>query len=136
MGGQVIYIWSEIERAGDYLVQLIHSSRTRIEAVEREMIDHMASVSPEGQKNLTAARRIVGALERRLEILNSYLYKGAQADLYSAYKLLSSPLVLPNDCVNKLISEADIPPIPPAEIKPMLEQLLNRISLQRKQRVF
>ncbi|MFN8392569.1 MAG: hypothetical protein U0136_19910 [Bdellovibrionota bacterium] len=136
MGGQVIHIWSEIERSADHLIRMITASRSKIELIESEMIDRMAVVSAEGQRNLTAARRIVGALERRLDKLNNHLGSGAPSDITAAFKLLGSPLQVPNDCVNKLISEASMEPIAVEDIEPTLNRLLLAITPQRKRQLF
>jgi hypothetical protein len=130
--GQVVHIFSEIERGADHLAHLIAIARGRIELIEREMIDHLAIVDADGQKSISTVRRIIGALEQRLDKLNQYLHDNSHVELAAAFRLLSSPLVIPNDFVNKLISEENIEPIPVAEIQPVLNHLLTSIKIQRR----
>jgi len=129
-------LWLEVERSAGQLVRIIASTRARIASIERDMIDHFATVSSEGQRNLSTARRILTAVEKRLNTINSYIQHGSEIDLQAAVKLASTPLILPNDSMTKLISEADIPPIEPANIQPTLEQLLSRITVEKKRVVF
>ncbi len=134
MESQYLNLWSEIEKAADHLVRLITTTRVQLAQVEHEMIDHLAVVSQDGHRSLGTAQRIVAALEKRVHLINSFLQHGTEADLRAAIKVAASALVLPNDCMSKLISEADHAPIEPAGIKPTLDKLLSRIVLS-KQRV-
>ena len=123
----------QIERSAEYLLRLIGVSRKRIRDIESQMIDHLAVVTGDSQKRLTAARRIIAALEKQLDTINNFLRTGSESDLFAAHKMVTRPLILPNDSVNKLISEADIEPIPPKEIQPTLEKLLTSITIQKRQ---
>ena len=129
-------LWLEVERSAGQLVRIIASTRARITSVERDMIDHFASVSSEGQRNLSAVRRILSAVEKRLNTINSFIQHGSEEDLRAAVKLANTPLILPNDSMTKLITEGEIPPIEPANIQPTLEDLLSRITVQKKRVVF
>lgn len=128
-------LWTEVERFADQLVKIITSSRVRIAIIESDMIDHLAAVSPDGQRSLTTARRLLSAMEKRLTTINSCIQHAGEEDLKAAIRTARSPLVLPNDSVNKLISEADIPPIDPANLKPMMDSLLARIVVKKPQKV-
>ena len=132
MNSQFPSLWTEVERSADHLVRLITSSRAKISIVESEMIDHLASVSQDCQKSLTTARRLLAAMENRLNTINSFLQHATEDDLRAAIRTARSPLVLPNDSINKLISEADIAPIEPANLKPIMDSLLARIVIKKQ----
>lgn len=136
MNSPIPSLWNEVERASDQLVRLITSSRARIAVIESDMIDHLAAVSSDGQRSLTTARRVLMAVEKRLSVINSCLQHGSEEDLRRAIRTARSPLVIPSDSINKLISEADIAPVEPANIKPLMDQLLSRIVVRKQRIVF
>jgi len=129
-------LWSQVERAADQLVRVITGFRVQILEIERDMIDRLAAVSPEGQKCLSAARRIVNAVEKRLNTMNTYLQHGTEADLRAALKISQMPLVLVNDPMTALISDDTLPPIDPAKLQPTLENLLSRVVVKKQKIVF
>ena len=129
-------LWSQVERAADHLVRIITGFRVQILEIERDMIDRLAAVSPEGQKCLSAARRILGAVETRLNTMNRYIQHGTEADLRAALRLSQMPLVLVHDPMTTLITDDALPPIDPAKLQPTLEGLLARVVVQKKRVVF
>ncbi len=136
MNSANVGLWTEVERAADQLVRVITTTRVKLTSIERDVIDRMASVSQDGQRCLSAARRILRAVETRLNTINSYIQHGSEGDLRAAARLAHAPLILSNDSVNKLISEDDIPPIELGSVQPTLEHLLARIVVQKQRVVF
>ena len=129
-------LWAQVERAADQLVRVITGFRIQILEIERDMIDRLAAVNAEGQKCLSAARRIVNAVEKRLNTMNTYLQHGTEADLRAALKISQMPLILANDPMSALISEDALPPIDPAKLQPTLENLLSRVVVKKQRMAF
>ncbi len=116
------------------LVHVTATYRPRLVAIERHVIDHMAMISADGQRCLTVVRRILAAVEERLDALSKELSTGTDEAVRAALQLAISPIILKNDSLNKLITEAELPPISPIELKNVLETLLSKIQVKRRPR--
>lgn len=122
-------LWDQVDRACNRLVTVVVKARGRIYELERSLMNQLSQLSPEGHKALSQAKRLLLAIDKRFNAVNELLRYSSRENLELALKILNSPLELPNDAVNCLISEAPTPPIEASRISDKMDSLLKRASL-------
>jgi hypothetical protein len=121
-----------IHRHGQALSDLITESKSRLTAVQSQMMDRMLSTSPEYTNSVVDVRRIIGALESRLDKLLEYGKDPSSALMIKARKLINEELIIPCDAINALISSQDLPSLPPEQWEITLDRLLTRAEKHLK----
>jgi hypothetical protein len=106
-------------------IELINKSRDRMHDVERLMENRIHLISSDTIKAHINAKRIIGALERRLERVRDLVATSNIPELAKALRLLESDLVVPSDTMNTLIGTDQIPSVASGKIKTTLERLLS-----------
>jgi hypothetical protein len=121
-----------IHRHTKALSDLITESKSRLMAVQSQMMDRMLSTSPEYTNSVVDVRRIIGALESRLDKLLEYSEDPRSALMIKARKLVKEELIIPCDAVNALISSQELPSLTPEQWEPTLDRLLTRAEQHLK----
>ncbi len=121
-----------VHRHGKALSDLIRESKSRLVAVQSQMIERMLSTSPEYTNSVVDVRRIIGALESRLEKLLDYSEDPRSGRMLKVRTLIQEDLIIPCDAVNALISSGELPSLPPEQWEPTLDRLLTRAETHLK----
>ena len=116
----------------DRLAGLIAVNQRRIEEIEKEMLRQVGTVSAEGMRRLHATKRIVAALEQRLDDVRELLTKGGSADLTAAKTLIESKLVVADNPMTTLITADPLPPIQSHDLERSLNSLMSGIRVVRR----
>ncbi|MFN8388696.1 MAG: hypothetical protein U0136_00225 [Bdellovibrionota bacterium] len=120
----------------DYLSLVIATSRQKIVAIEAQMSSKLGSLSPEGSRALLQVRRIISAVEGRLDRLTAALNESTDTAIYGAVKLTLQEIAVPHDAVHALITEAPPPPINPQTLQHTLSSLFAKMKFTRAERSF
>lgn len=115
----------EIHVHGHMIAVLIRDSKERIQRLDTMAADRMHLIDGKVFKAMTNARRIIGALENRLERLKGLTVPSNTPSLIKARSLICSDLVIPCDAVNALLSSEELPALQPVEWQPTINKLLD-----------
>lgn len=122
----------EIIAQADRLAGLIAVNLRRIDEIEKEMLRQVGSVSADGMRRLHTSKRIVSALEQRLDSVRELLTKGGEHDLRAAKSLLDSRLVVADNPMTTLITADPLPPIQSHDLERALNSLMSGIRVVRR----
>lgn len=106
------------------LVRLIQYSKERILGIENATHLHIHLFDSSFTASLMNSRRIVAALEDRIESLKTYMLSPDPANTKKAAELIRSDLIMPCDAMNAVLSAENIPPLPAERIQQELEGIL------------
>lgn len=123
---------SAVMEISNSLLELIKNSREKTIIIEQQLLKNPSSGLSGMSKNLSTARRIIQALELRLEQMNVHIKESSLDSLKLAYNLSLSRLSMSNDTINKLITEEDLRPIEANKITSTIDFLLNNILVEKK----
>lgn len=115
----------EIHAYAVELVRLIQYSKERILAIENATHLHIHLFDSSFAASLMNSRRIVAALEYRIEKLKTYMLSPDPVNTRKAAELLRSDLVMPCDAMNAVLSAENIPSLPAERIQQELESILS-----------
>ncbi|MBP9838151.1 MAG: hypothetical protein KBC84_05505 [Proteobacteria bacterium] len=131
---EIELLWEGIEEGANNIIKTIKQFRDRVAYIEQQVVINMKPVVSNGTKNLSTAIRILNALEARLEQINDILANANENSFKQAFTICRSKLALPNDSVNKLLTEETIAPIELSAINTILEELLSNVLLDESMR--
>jgi hypothetical protein len=117
-----------IEEIHAYAVELVHliqCSKERILAIENATHLHIHLFDSSFAASLMNSRRIVAALEHRIEKLKIYMLSPDPVNTRKAAELLRSDLIMPCDAMNAVLSTENIPSLPADGIQQELESILS-----------
>lgn len=134
MDSQTLLLREKVLTHADYLAATIAHSKNRISDIEYGFQSNLGALPTEGSKKLLQARRIVTALERRLDEITSILNETGQSGVHNAFRLTQCAIRVPNDAIHALITEAPLPDINPLTARKDLESLLGSIHLHERKR--
>ncbi len=117
------------------IIELINSSRKEIYEIEKLVVSNLNMTVHGGSKNLSTARRIIQALENRLDKIQELTREPTLDNLKNAYNMAFSKLCLTNDTLNKLITEDDIQPIEVNKIKTTIDHLLDNVIVKKQKKI-
>ena len=100
---------------------LLTRSKDRMVLLEESMRDRVHLVDSDLLKSLIRAKRIIGALEKRIEQLHAC---AASGNLRQGALLLNAELEVPSDTVHALMESEAIAPLPSHKWAQSLEKLL------------
>jgi hypothetical protein len=112
----------------DYLASVIANTRRKVQVLEEEMNARQGGFNAESGKALLEMRRIIAALEMRLDLLTAALERNTESAIYKAAKLTLTEIPIPNDAVHALITEAPTPPLNPQLLQHTLNKLIAKAS--------
>lgn len=116
----------------DRLAGLIAVNARRVDEVEREMVRQVNSVSGDGMRRIHLAKRIVVALEKRLDEVRKLLSSEVPSDIDKACLVLDRPIAVPDDPMTTLITAERLAPIPVADLERTLNSLMSGVRVVRK----
>lgn len=112
--------------------EFISESMAMIEELTPIMAAHTGVVSRRAVDCLSTAKKIVAALERRVDETQELLQTKRKSDVIEAYDLLGRSLSITESRYDSLIDADPIPPLDPAEISATLSRLVQTIHAELK----
>ncbi len=131
MNAQALVLRDKVLAHSDHLSVAVAKALNRIGDIQQDMHQTLGSLSADAGRKLLQARRMIGALERRLDELTVLLTEGTEDSVYSAFRLAQAPIPVPHDAVNALLTEQPLPPINPLSARRDIEVLLNSITFTK-----
>ena len=116
------------------LVGLVRSSEERLRYSESLIVNQISQTTSASINAVNASRRIIRALQKRLNKIDALLAQKDQTSLEEAKHLIRKDLVVASDPIHALVSEQPIPPIKSTEWRPVLEQLFSVVEKAIQQR--
>lgn len=105
--------------------QLVKEMASRINSLELIMGDRLYLANQTVNCNLILARRVIRAIQSRMNELEALTTLPSPENIASAYALACSSLEVPKDVINDLFDSKDLKPIPAADWARMLDSLLS-----------
>lgn len=119
--------------AADLLFRTITRYRPLLSQFESDRDWLYGQLTHDANTTLLLVRKIMKAAEIRLDEITTALSKPEEIGEVELVRRARSPLVLPMDRLNSLISEKVEPPVPLATLDERLATLLRRLDLEAKQ---
>ena len=114
--------------------RLIAFNKDQFSKIEDALGGRMARMTPRGSQSLTRAKKIVAALEQRLEEVGQMMKGNGKVGLFQAHQQMSDKLYINDNCLNSVISIDPIEPLSPFEWPTTLERLVERVHLEMRQK--
>jgi len=122
-----------IREKADLQAQMIHEivgpSRERLSRIQAE-ISIRTTIDGGAMKNLSAAQRVVDALDKRLNIIVTLISSEDSDDLLRADELVDSHLDIPSSSLHATTDADKIPALEPTLWRDTVEMLLNQVESQ------
>ncbi|MCB0343828.1 MAG: hypothetical protein KDD66_01855 [Bdellovibrionales bacterium] len=120
--------WQQLQVEADKLTNLIRVSRDKLVDLDGKIMKNMSRMTSAETNALISARRIVRALETRLQELNAFLLYRAGNTVEQAEELMRKNLVIPSDPMTTVLDATPIRPLRPSDWKGTLEALFSRVE--------
>lgn len=104
---------------------LLDNSKAKITELEASMLRHVGGMTRRAVDCIGIAKKIIRALEKRVDEVSHLLETSRSSDIIEAYELLYRPLVVHESCCDALIDSDPIPAIDPNEWAPTLTRLFS-----------
>lgn len=125
-------LMADIRSARDRLAWLVLKSKQRISVFESGMIEKLQRMTSTGVRSLIAAKRIVNALEERLQQLDGVLATNDPTRLNDAIECLRTPLLIPDDTLSSIMDAQPMPPLLPDDWERTLQSHLNNLGRRKE----
>ncbi len=109
---------------------LIQNSITKMREVEPTMLAHQGVIGRKGVDCLSSAKKIIRALEARLDEVSTLLRTRHKSDVLEACELMHKPLIVRESCFESLIDSDPIPALEPEDWAPALGRLFSTINIE------
>ncbi len=120
--------WQLLQNEADKLTKLINVSRNKLVELDGKVMKNMTRITSGETNALISARRIVRALEARLQELNAFLLYRAANTVNEAENLLKKNLIIPSDPMTTVLDSSPIRPLRPSDWQNTLEALFSRVE--------
>ena len=126
-------ILARISAQEKQIVGVLNDARNRVRTIERLMENRIHLIGSDIIKSHLNAKRIIAALEARLDRVHALCRASENRDLIRAYRLLNADLHVQADAVNTLISAEELPPLPLQNLALAVDELLRRAETALQQ---
>ncbi len=123
-------LYEEIVSQAKAYDQLLIEAKAMIAELTPLMANHTGVVSRRAVDCLSIAKKIIAALEARLEEVASLLQSQKQQDIIEAYELMSKNLAVTDTRYDTLIDSDPIPAFEASDIGPTLSRLVQAIHTE------
>lgn len=120
--------WQTLQGEAEKLANLIRFSRNKLTELDAKVMKNMPRMTSTETNALISARRIVRALETRLQELNAFLLYRAGNTVADAENLIKQNLIIPSDPLTTVLDAAPIRPLRPSDWRGTLEALFARVE--------
>lgn len=104
---------------------LLENSKAKVSELEKLMLRHVGGMTRRAVDCIGIAKKIIRALEKRLDEVSHLLDTARSSDIIDAYDLLYRPLIVHESCCDALIDSDPIPAVDPTEWAPTLTRLFS-----------
>ncbi len=118
----------DVKRQIKELANFTESAKVRIRGLQTNTQTYDAIVRPRDKAALATANRILSAIDRRIDKVEEMINSRSSIKTIDAYELLNEDLSVIEDCVESLIGDDPIPPLPPEEWIPSVVTLLESVD--------
>lgn len=127
---------SSLDATVELLNATVKDYRFALQHIETEMIDHFGHLTPEGQRAMTIARRMLDVIEQRLAILAKHTFFNSLHELRQTEELARRPIGIDDNCVTRLCTEGELPMVEVSELRGHLDDLFNKMVITHRQQIF
>ena len=118
-------VLQEVHAHGHMITILIKRTKERIKEIDEAAEGRTHLFDGSVAKALINIKRIIGALENRLERLRALAIPTNTAGLIKAKSMIVSELVIPCDAINSLINAEQLPSLPPDKWENTIDTMLS-----------
>jgi len=118
----------DLESNNEWLHRLSLQTRGRIAQLEALMIDRPEAISRRSTDCLSMAKKIIGAVEKRLADVAELLEGGSHVDLMEASQIAYRKLIVSDSFLDSVIFSESVPDLELEELQPTLDKLFKTIE--------
>ena len=123
----------KIDLHSQMIQEVISDARPRVETCERILVEQPGRLDGD-VKNIATARRLLSALEQRLEQIVRLSSESTEEQVLTAHELTDEKLRVPKDVQNSVVDADSIPDLESHLWRDTLEMLLLQAEKQLKQK--